>query len=116
MIGLYPNYLLDLSSEFRCQTNGLSLPAGKGLIGALSANGLEHISFTEKEAMQQLALRGGPYSAAEQLALTDYCQTDVDALTALLPEIATEISIDHALIPWPLHAGSCQHRIGRDPC
>jgi len=93
-----PKYLLDLSCEFRCQTNGLSLPAGKGLIGALSAKGLEHISFTEKEEMQQLALRGGPYSAAEQLALTDYCQTDVDALIALLPEIATEISMDHALI------------------
>ena len=94
----FPKNLLDLSCEFRCQTNGLSLPAGKGLIGALSAKGLEHISFTEKEEMQQLALRGGPYSAVEEHALTDYCQTDVDALVALLPKMAHQISIDHALI------------------
>ena len=93
-----PDYLLDLFCEFRCQTNGVALPAGKGLIGALSANGLEHIPMVEKEEMRQLALRGGPYNAAEQVALLDYCQTDVDALVALLPEMAPKISIDHALI------------------
>ena len=93
-----PQSLLDLLCEFRCQTNGVALPAGKGLIGALSANGLEHIPMVEKEEMRQLALRGGPYNAAEQVALLDYCQTDVDALVALLPEMAPKISIDHALI------------------
>ena len=93
-----PNYLLDLFCEFRCQTNGVALPAGKGLIGALSANGLEHIPMVEKEEMRELAMRGGPYSPEEQVALLDYCQTDVDALVALLPEMASKISIDHALI------------------
>ena len=68
------------------------------LPGALSIYGLEHISLTEKEEMRELALRGGPYSSTEQLALLDYCQTDVDALIALLTEIAPKISIDHALI------------------
>ena len=48
--------------------------------------------------MRELALRGGPYTIAERLALLDYCQTDVDALVALLPEMASRISIDHALI------------------
>ena len=48
--------------------------------------------------MRELALRGGPYTVAERLALLDYCQTDVDALVALLPEMASKISIDHALI------------------
>ena len=93
-----PDYLLDLFCEFRCQTNGVALPAGKGLIGALSANGLEHIPMVEKEEMRELAMRGGPYSPEEQVALLDYCQTDVDALVALLPEMASKISIDHALI------------------
>ena len=93
-----PHSLLDLFCEFRCQTNGLALPAGNGLLGALTAYGLAHISFVEKAEMIQLALRGGPYSAEEQVALLDYCQTDVDALVALLPEMASRISIDHALI------------------
>ena len=93
-----PKHLLDLFCEFRCLTNGLSLPAGNGLLGALSAYGLEHIPLAVKEELRQLALRGGPYSAAEQVALIDYCQTDVDALVALLPEMASKISIDHALI------------------
>ncbi len=93
-----PDYLLDLFCEFRSQHNGLILPAGRGLIGALSANGLEHIPMVEKEEMRKLAMRGGPYSSTEQVALLDYCQTDVDALVALLPKMAPKISIDHALI------------------
>ncbi len=93
-----PHSLLDLFCEFRCQTNGLALPAGNGLLGALSIHGLEHIPLVDKEEMRELALRGGTYSTAEQLALLDYCQTDVDALVALLPEMAPKISIDHALI------------------
>jgi DNA polymerase-1 len=93
-----PDYLLDLFCEFRCLTNGVALPAGNGLLGALSSYGLEHIPLVEKEELRQLALRGGPYNAAEQVALLDYCQTDVDALVALLPEMASKISIDHALI------------------
>ena len=44
-----PDNLLDLFCEFRSHHNGLSLPAGQGLIGALSVNGLEHIPLTEKE-------------------------------------------------------------------
>ncbi len=93
-----PHILLDLFCEFRCQTNGLKLPVRNNLLGALSIHGLEHIPLVEKEEMRELALRGGPYSSAEQLALLDYCQTDVDALVALLPKMAPEISIDHALI------------------
>src|SRR5215470_13352362 len=32
-----PERILDLFTEFRCGTNGLELPAGNGLIGALTA-------------------------------------------------------------------------------
>ena len=93
-----PDNLLDLFCEFRCQNNGLSLPVKNNLLGALSLHGLEHISLVEKEEMRELAMRGGPYSSTEQAALLNYCQTDVDALVALLPEMASKISIDHALI------------------
>ena len=71
-----PDHLLDLFCEFRCLTNGVALPAGKGLIGALSACGLEHIPMVEKKEMRELAMRGGPYSPEEQVALLDYCQTE----------------------------------------
>ena len=93
-----PNFIIDLFCEFRCQTNGLKLPVKNNLLGALSIHSLEHIPLVEKEEMRELALRGGPYSTAEKLALLDYCQTDVDALVALLSKMAPEISIDHALI------------------
>ena len=94
----FPKCILDLFCEFRCQNNGLQLPVKNDLLGALSLHGLEHIPLVEKEEMRELALRGGSYTTAEQLALLGYCQTDVDALIALLPEMASKISIDHALI------------------
>jgi hypothetical protein len=31
-----PANILDLSAEFRCITNGRTVPAGKGLLGALA--------------------------------------------------------------------------------
>ena len=66
-----PNSLLDLFCEFRCQNNGLRLPVKNNLLGALSLHGLEHISLVEKDEMRELALRGGPYTNAERLALLD---------------------------------------------
>ena len=50
-----PNFILDLFCEFSCQTNGLALPAGNGLLGALSIHGLEHIPLPEKKEMRELA-------------------------------------------------------------
>ena len=45
-----PDYLLDLFCEFRCLTNGLSLPAGNGLLGALSAGMAQaHHAARDKE-------------------------------------------------------------------
>ena len=86
---------------------GLAYLRGEASLGQLSVNVLEHIPLTEKEEMRELALRGGPYSSTEQVALLYHCQTDVDALIALLPEMASDISIGHALIrdaicsQWP---------------
>ena len=94
----FPKSLLDLFCEFRCQTNGLRLPVKNNLLGALSIHGLEHIPLVEKEGMRELTLRGEPFRDAERHALLDYCQTDVDELVALLPEMAPKISLDDALI------------------
>src|SRR6516162_9097268 len=80
-----PQRILDLFTEFRCGTNGLAVPAGNGLIGALTAFGLDTIGTTEKAEMQEAIGTGtwpGRYRPEEIL---DYFMSDVDALVRLLP-------------------------------
>lgn len=78
-----PANVLDLYAEFRNLTNGMPLPVGKGLIGALTYFGEPCIEAMEKEAMRELVLRGGPWSADEQRQILDYCEFDVIALKRL---------------------------------
>ena len=47
-----PVNVLDLFAEHRVETNGLTLPCGNGLIGALAARGIGHIDAGEKDAMR----------------------------------------------------------------
>src|SRR4051812_26342911 len=75
-----PCRILDLYVEFRNRANGLSPPHGFGLLGALAWHGLDFMDASEKKAMQELALRGGPYTAEERGALLNYCESDVSAL------------------------------------
>jgi hypothetical protein len=82
-----PENILDLYIEFRALTNGYELPHGRGLLGALLFFGLPAIDGIEKSELRMLARRGGPYTEAEQVALLDYCETDVHALVALLPKL-----------------------------
>ncbi len=93
-----PRRILDLFAEFRTRTNGLAVPCGSGLLGALAYFGLDALSAAEKESMRGLALRGGPYSDSERGALLDYCQSDVDALARLLPAVAAGIDLPRALL------------------
>ncbi len=72
--------VLDLFTEFRNATNGLPVPCGNGLLGALAYYGLGAIAAAEKSDMRDLAIRGGPFTPAEREALLDYCQSDVDSL------------------------------------
>lgn len=93
-----PVYVLDLFAEFRNLTNGKPIPCGNGLIGALTYYGLDSIAAAEKAEMRELALRGGTYTEAEQTALLDYCQSDVDALDRLLTAMAPTIDFPRALL------------------
>lgn len=93
-----PARVLDLFTEFRCLTNGLAVPCGNGLLGALAYYGLGAIDAIEKSDMRDLAIRGGPFTPAERDALLDYCQTDVDALCRLLPAMLPEIDLPRALL------------------
>src|SRR5262249_58322981 len=70
-----PERILDLCVEFRNLTNGRPRPHGAKLLGALAHHGFPAIGGGEKKEMQQLALRGGTYSAVERAALLEYCQS-----------------------------------------
>ena len=78
-----PTYTIDLFAEFRARTNGRPPVAGNGLLGALTAFGLDHLAVEEKDEYRGLAIRGGPYSAEERQALLTYCESDVQALAQL---------------------------------
>lgn len=93
-----PSKLLDLYVEFRNLTSGKHVPSGHGLLGALEYFGLNGIAAVEKEAMRDLALRGGPYSEDEKQALLDYCKADVDALEKLLGVMTENIDVPRALL------------------
>ena len=83
-----PVNTVDLFAEHRAETNGLRLPCGNGLIGALAHRNLAHIDAGEKEAMRSLVCERAEWSEAEQQAILEYCASDVLALTALLPRMA----------------------------
>ena len=93
-----PIHNLDLSQEFKCQTNGHALPDGIGLLGALSHYGLNSISVAEKEEMRLLAMRGGPFTDQERTDLAAYCQGDVEGVFKLLGAMWRQINLPQALL------------------
>jgi hypothetical protein len=103
-----PARVLDLFAEFRCVTNGLPVPCGNGLLGALAYFGLDAIEGAEKEAMRDLAIRGGPYTAEERQALLDYCESDVVALAHLLPAMLPKLDLPRALLRGRYMAAAAQ--------
>lgn len=93
-----PARVLDLFFEFRQATNGLPVPSGNGLLGALIYHGLPAMDGAEKESMRALAIRGGPFTDIERSALLDYCAEDVVALARLLPAMLPRIDLGRALL------------------
>ena len=91
-----PENLLDLFTEFRNLRNGIYVPSGYGLLGALIYHDIAALEATEKEEMRALAIRGGPYTQDEKGALLDYCESDVVALSRLLPKMLPDIDFDRA--------------------
>ncbi|MDB4409323.1 DNA polymerase [Gammaproteobacteria bacterium] len=93
-----PVNVLDLFVEFRNHTNGLPVPCGAGLIGALAWFGLNSIGIAEKDTMRDLIISGGPWSESEKIKILDYCQTDVDALANLLPKMERHLDLPRAIL------------------
>jgi hypothetical protein len=87
-----PPRILDLYVEYRAETNGLPLPEGRGLLGALSHHQVPGITSEEKHAGRALVMRGGPWSDSERREILAYCQTDVDPLGALLERMLPRIT------------------------
>jgi DNA polymerase I len=95
-----PANILDLFTEFRRHTNktqpkGVPQPAAS-LVAALAYFGLE--APANKEEMRLLALRGEPWTHNEQVALLEYCATDIIALERLLPALEPHIDLPRALV------------------
>ena len=99
-----PARVLDLYVEFRNRANGLSPPNGFGLLGALAWHGLDAMDAAEKESMRELAIRGGPWTAAEREALLAYCESDVLALAGCSRRCCRSWTSPG---PWPVGAGTC---------
>ena len=93
-----PVNVLDLFAEFRRLTNGLQPAHGNGLLGALLHFGLPSIGGEQKDAMRDLILAGGPWNLDEELAILDYCETDVVALSDLLGAMQSQIDWPRALV------------------
>ena len=93
-----PERVLDLFTEFRDRTNGLTTPAGSGLLGALTYFGLDSVGATAKKEMQEAIGTGtwqGKYTRDEIL---DYCESDVLALERLLTAMWPKIDLPRALL------------------
>ena len=93
-----PERVLDLFPEFRNHTNGIPTVSGAGLLGALAHYGLDSIGTVEKDEMRDLILAGGPWAEAEREAILFYCESDVEALTRLLPAMMPKIDLPRALL------------------
>jgi hypothetical protein len=90
-----PAYVLDLFAEFRAHTNGALI--GSSLLDALAHYNLPHIDAGMKDAMRDLVLRGG-WNAEEKTQILSYCQSDVEALVALLTAMSSALDWPRAII------------------
>jgi DNA polymerase-1 len=105
-----PTNLLDLFAEHRCATNGLKLAGVKpnSLVSALRYRGLPSIDAEEKDTIVKLIISKHDFSDAERLIILDYCESDVNALRALLPATAPTIEL-----PQALHRGRYMAAVAR---
>jgi DNA polymerase-1 len=88
-----PRWIADLNPAFRCITNGRTVPAGRGLLGALAYYGRKSSGAAGKARMQERIAQGWPFSEEEKSKILLYCTSDVEALDLLLPKVLAEVSL-----------------------
>jgi hypothetical protein len=93
-----PRLVVDLYAEFRVVSNGLAVPYGRGLLGAMQWFGLNGMEASKKDLFRKRILAGPPYSSEERRQILNYCQADVDALPELYRHLLpSEQSLHSAL-------------------
>jgi DNA polymerase I len=92
-----PVHVLDLSAEFRNITNGRTVPAGKGLLGALAYYRFADVDSKRKDDIRARIVKGWPFTAEEREEILLYCASDVEAMVRLLPKMLPDIELDAAL-------------------
>ena len=93
-----PPRILDLYAEFRARTNGLTIPAGRGLLGALAYFGCDVVGAEEKRELQEAIGTGTWQGLCTRDDVLDYCESDVLALRRLLYAMAPTIDLPRALL------------------
>jgi hypothetical protein len=91
-----PTHTLDLCVEYKRLMNGHGPGMGRKLIAASLSHGIDAAPFADKEDMQALAGRGGPYTEEQRLALLVYNRRDVTALEKLFPAMLPRIDLPRA--------------------
>ncbi len=93
-----PPNIVDLFCEFRNQTNGLTLPSGRGLLGACTCYGISSGDAVYKKSMRTRILQGPPYNKSEQQKILDYCEKDVELTTKLFQAMKPDIELSSAIL------------------
>jgi hypothetical protein len=93
-----PERAVDLFAEFRTLTNGLPVPCGNGLLGALVAFGLDPHGATEKKEMSKAIGADVWYGQYTPEQILNYCEADVEATSRLLYAMAPRIDWPRALL------------------
>ncbi|HLG85504.1 MAG TPA: DNA polymerase [Bradyrhizobium sp.] len=93
-----PQNIVDLHAEHRVETNGLYLPTGNSLLGALAYRGLARIDVAVKDSMRDLILGQSCWSPEEQVQILAYCTSDVEAATQLLSSMLPKMDLQRALL------------------
>jgi hypothetical protein len=88
-----PINVLDLFVEFRLLLNGLTPPAGFGLLGALAFFGLDTLNAVQKEVGRGLFMEERVWSAEERKTGLEYCEGDVFDMVQLLPRMLPKIDL-----------------------
>jgi hypothetical protein len=91
-----PARVLDLGAEFKWMVSGLR-KKDTGQLDALEAFGLPTGNRLFKDEMQALCAGGGPYTYADEAAILDYCESDVNGLAALYQAMAPRVEWPQAL-------------------
>jgi hypothetical protein len=93
-----PTRILDLFIEFRNHTNGRLIPAGSGLLGALTYFGIDCMGVVEKKQLQVAIGNGTWREQFTKTEILDYCGQDVAALARLLDKMSRLIDLPRALL------------------